>query len=221
MGNPLEVNARLSPLADGEKSDTSFPYREAIGMLLYLATSTRPDLAYALGQLSRFVKHSSVKHVGALKRVLRHLAGTLDYGITCTRRDGKVNEVVLEGFSDSDWANDPEKRKSTTWFVFKLAGSAIAWMSRRQSLIVLSTAEAEHIAACEASMEAAAVSNILQEILPFRAVSLLIGIDNQAAHTMANNPTYSRWKMGLLSFTRSKASVIPQTRSRRLWTRSG
>jgi hypothetical protein len=78
VGNPMEVNARLAPLGSDESSDTSFPYREAVGMLMYLATSTRPDLAFALGQLSRFVAKPSGKHVGTLKRVLRYIAGTRD-----------------------------------------------------------------------------------------------------------------------------------------------
>ncbi|GMF23949.1 unnamed protein product [Phytophthora fragariaefolia] len=163
VGNPMEVNARLAPIEEDEKAETSFPYREAVGMLMYLATSTRPDLAFALGQLSRFVANPSPKHVGALKRVLRYVAGTLDYGITYSRKQTEAKDVVLEGFCDSDWANDPEQRKSTTGFVFTLAGGAIAWMSRRQSIIALSTAEAEYVAACEASMEAVAESNILQE----------------------------------------------------------
>ncbi|KAE8899143.1 hypothetical protein PF010_g19686 [Phytophthora fragariae] len=85
VGNPMETNVRLVPLGDNEESDTSFEYRKAIGMLMYLAMGTRPDLAYAVGQLSRFVSKPSNKHVGALKRVLRYLAGTVAYGITYDR----------------------------------------------------------------------------------------------------------------------------------------
>ncbi|KAE9310895.1 hypothetical protein PR003_g20157 [Phytophthora rubi] len=126
VGNPMETNMRLAPLEKDEKSETSFPYREAIGMLMYLTTSTRPDLAFTLGQLSRFVGKPSAKQVGAVKRVLRYLAGTLDHGTTYAKKQDEVDEVVLEGYSDSDWANDPEQRKSTTGFVFSLAGGAIA-----------------------------------------------------------------------------------------------
>lgn len=97
--------------------------------------------------------------------MLRYLAGTIDYGISYERSKEVPTSVVLEGYCDSDWANDPESRKSSTG-VFTLAGGAISWMSRRQSIVALSTAEAEYVAACEASMEAAAESNILQEILP-------------------------------------------------------
>ncbi|GMF44976.1 unnamed protein product [Phytophthora fragariaefolia] len=176
VGNPMETNVRLAPLEIDEKSETCFQYREAIGMLMYLATSTRPDLAFTLGQLSRFVANPSVKNVGAVKRVLRYLVVTLAYGITYSRKQNDV-EIVLEGYSDSDWANDPEQRKSTTGFVFSLAGGAIAWVSRRQSIIALSTAEAEYVAACEASMEAMSESNILQETMPKSPIKLRIGID--------------------------------------------
>lgn len=118
---------------------------------MYLGTSTRPDLAFVLGQLSRFVAESSAKHVGTVKRVLRYLAGTLDYGLTYSRKQHVAYEVVLERFCDSDGANDPEQHKRTTGFAFMRAGGAISWMSRRQSIIALSTAEAEYVAACEAN----------------------------------------------------------------------
>jgi hypothetical protein len=85
-----------------------------------------------------------------------------------------------------------ESRKSTTGYVFTLAGGAIAWMSRRQTIIALSTAEAEYVSACEATMEAASEFNILHEILPDYKIYVNIGIDNQAAYIMATNPTYSK-----------------------------
>ena len=78
-------------------------------------------------------------------------------------------------------------------YVVTSAKGAVAWMSRRQPIIELSTAEAEYVAACEASMEVMAEYNILQEILPpqFR-IKLHIGIENQAPYVMATNPTYSQ-----------------------------
>ncbi|KAL7997789.1 putative reverse transcriptase, RNA-dependent DNA polymerase [Plasmopara halstedii] len=193
-GNPMETNARLAPATKNDNIDSSFDYRGALGMLMYLATSTRPDLAYSLGQLSRFVAKPSSKHVGAIKRVLRYLIGTCDYGIKYTKRgrDESDRVITLSGFCDSDWGSDPETRKSTSGSVFTLAGGAVAWMSRRQPIIALSTAEAEYVAACEASMEAMAESNILTEILPSYTIKPIIGIDSSAALTMATNPTYSR-----------------------------
>ncbi|GMF56969.1 unnamed protein product [Phytophthora fragariaefolia] len=112
VGNPMDTNVRLAPLEEEEQFETSFQYREAIGMLMYLATSTRPDLAFTLGQLSRFVANPSAKHVGAVKRVLRYLVGTLDYGIIYARKQNDVENIVLDGYSDSDWANDPVQQKA-------------------------------------------------------------------------------------------------------------
>eukprot|EP00644_Phytophthora_capsici_P007873 jgi/Phyca11/42751/gw1.63.39.1 len=83
---------------------------------MYLATSTRPDLAFAVGQLSRFVANPSMKHVGALKRVLRYVAGIVDYGICYSRQHADSDKIELDGFCVSGWANDPEQRKSTTGF---------------------------------------------------------------------------------------------------------
>ncbi|GMF26441.1 unnamed protein product [Phytophthora fragariaefolia] len=192
-GNPMETKARLVPAGDDESVDSSFDYRGTLGMLMYFATCTRPDLAYALGQLNRFVSKPTTKHVGALKRVLRYLVGTTEYGIRYLRgpADGNV-AIVLQGFWDSDWASDSETRKSTSGFVFTLASGAIAWMSRRQPIIALSTAAAEYVAACEASMEATAEGNILTEVLAHHTIKPVIGIDSSAAHIMATSPTYSR-----------------------------
>ncbi|KAE9043136.1 hypothetical protein PR003_g18424 [Phytophthora rubi] len=82
VGNPMETNVCLVPLGDGEQSDTGFKYRKAIGMLMYLATGTIPDLSFAIGQLSRFVSKPSARHVETLKRVLWYLAGTTGNAIT-------------------------------------------------------------------------------------------------------------------------------------------
>jgi KUP system potassium uptake protein len=193
-GNPMETNARLVSGGKDEPTDSSFDYRGALGMLMYLATSTRPDLAYALGQLSRFVAQPTQKHVGALKRVLRYLAGTSNHGIWYKSgdQDDKDRDVELVGFCDSDWGGDCESRKSTSGFVFTIAGGAISWMSRRQPIVAQSTAEAEYVAGWEASMEAMAQANILSEIVPGSKICPVIKIDNSAALVMATNPTYSR-----------------------------
>ncbi|TYZ66586.1 hypothetical protein PybrP1_001686 [[Pythium] brassicae (nom. inval.)] len=115
IGNPMEVNARLD--ADvGRESETDdstgFAYREAVGSLIYLATSTRPDFAYVVGQLSRYVARPNKKRVGAMKRVLRYLVGTSGEGIRYLRGDGARDAVKVSAFSDSDWEADLETRRS-------------------------------------------------------------------------------------------------------------
>ncbi|GMF18399.1 unnamed protein product [Phytophthora fragariaefolia] len=110
-----------------------FPYRELVGSLMYLATCTRPDLAYAVGLTQQ--------HIGAAKRLLRDLV-------------------------DSDWGNDPDARKSVTGYVHCMSGGAISWASRRQTIVVQSTAEAEYVAACEACMEGQGLRNVFTESSP-------------------------------------------------------
>jgi hypothetical protein len=144
-----------------------------------------------------------VKHVGALKRVLRYLVGTSEQGILYKRGSGRRQELTLSGFCDSDWGSDPETRKSTSGFVFMLAGGAVAWMSKRQSIIAQSTAEAEYVAACEAAMEAKGQFNILSEILPTTHVRPVIGIDNSAvAKRGARNCCSAKARQVPAAFTR-------------------
>jgi hypothetical protein len=103
-----------------------------------------------------------------------------------------VKNLTFEGFCDSDWGNDPDSRKSVTGYVIRLAGGAVSWASRRQTIVAQSTAEAEYVAACEAAMEGSGLRNILQELVPECEVKLTMGIDNSAAFVMVTNPTYSR-----------------------------
>ncbi|CAI5739954.1 unnamed protein product [Peronospora farinosa] len=193
VGTPLETKQNLMCAEEKDDIDKTFDYRGAVGMLMYLTTCSRPDLAYAVGQLSRFVANPTKHHVGCVKRVLRYLAGTLDYGIVYKRAQSTQHpKIVIQGYCDSDWASDAADRKSTGGFVFLLAGGAISWSSKRQPIIALSTAEAEYVAACEATMEAIGERNIVSEILPTIPVEMHIGIDSQSAYVMATNPTYSR-----------------------------
>ena len=100
--------------------------------------------------------------------------------------------IVIDGYCDSDQAYDPEQRKRTT-YVFWLAEGIVYWIAQRQSLIALSTAAAQYVAACGASMEEMAEFNILQDILPPKyRISLRIGIDNKATYIITTDRTYSR-----------------------------
>ena len=80
IASPVVANSHLSR-EDGEPLAANFPYGELVGALLYLTSNTRPDLAYAVGVLSRFVAAPRTSHWLAAKRVLRYLAGTVDHGI--------------------------------------------------------------------------------------------------------------------------------------------
>ncbi|OWY92462.1 LOW QUALITY PROTEIN: hypothetical protein PHMEG_00038538 [Phytophthora megakarya] len=180
-GNPMETKARLVATTEEEEAEL-VSTTEVV--LECLSTCTRPDLAYSLGQLSRFVSKPSSKHVGALKRVLRYLVGTTNYGIRYTR---KISEATMD--LTLQQSRDTEEHQ---WVGFRLAGSAVVWMSHRQPIIALPTAEDEYVASCESSMEAMAECNILTEVLPSHKIKPKIGIDSSSAHIMASSPTYSR-----------------------------
>ena len=119
-----------------------------VGSLLYLACWTRPDIAFAVSELSRFVSAPAAAHGKALKHLLRYLKGTMDLGVVYSKTGGGAGQInLLTAAVDADWAGDADTRKSTTGYVNLLNGAAISWKSKRQSVIALSSAEAEYVAA--------------------------------------------------------------------------
>ncbi|KAL0298359.1 UNVERIFIED_CONTAM: Retrovirus-related Pol polyprotein from transposon TNT 1-94 [Sesamum radiatum] len=153
---PLAAHFQLckdqSPKTDSEKAKMEkIPYSNAIGSVMYLMVSTRPDIAYAVSCLSRFMSNPGTTHWEALKWLFRYLNGSNNSGI----KFSKCSEgVKLMGYVDSNYANDRDSRRSTTSYVFTLCGACISWKSQLQNIVALSTTEAEYIAITEAFKEA-------------------------------------------------------------------
>jgi len=157
------------------------PYSELVGSILYLATTTRPDIAYATGVLARYMKAPEHHHWQAAKTVVRYLIGTKGVGLLY----GGGTE--LTGAVEADYGGCPGTRRSTTGWLFTLNGGAISWSSRRQATVAASTAEAEYIAAAGAAKEALWLRKLMADLrLPVGAVA--IAEDNQACMAMATNP---------------------------------
>nr|GEX54824.1 zinc finger, CCHC-type [Tanacetum cinerariifolium] len=116
-------------------------YSRAIGCLMYAMTSTRPDIAYVVGRLSRFTSNLSRQHWKAITKVFKYLRGTKDYGLSYV---GYL--LVLEGYSVASWINHVEDSASTSRWVFLLGGGAISWASNKQICITSSTMEYEFVA---------------------------------------------------------------------------
>ncbi|GJP51947.1 hypothetical protein CLOM_g11077 [Closterium sp. NIES-68] len=157
---PLPVGHHLTPLTS--PSSSSHPYAELIGSLMYAMVSTRPDLAYPISVLARFVgtgKHDAA-HWQAAKRVLRYLRGTKDYVLTL----GGPSPPLLTGYSDSSWADSRPDRRSSQGYGFSLGSGLISWRSTRSSSIALSSCEAELYAATMAAQEARWLSFLLEEL---------------------------------------------------------
>ncbi len=119
----------------------AMPYRELIVCLLYLTRRTRPDIGYAVSVLCRLSSDPSRHHLVAAMQVLRYLAGTRDYGISLGMQSGTSEGLIA--YSDSDWAGDKDDLKSMSGYGIFLNGELIAWSSKKQKCIALSSAEAE------------------------------------------------------------------------------
>eukprot|EP00253_Pinus_taeda_P032183 PITA_32183 len=144
---PIPVGVRLSaeqcPKTQEEEEDMSHvPYASAIGNLMYAMVCTRPDIAHVVGVLSRFMIKPGKEHWTTVKRVFRYLRGTSDYGLCYQGRLRLERMLDIRGFVDADWARDVDQRISTSGYVFNLFGGVVSWMSKKQSVVALSTTEA-------------------------------------------------------------------------------
>ena len=168
-------------------------YQAAIGCLTYASIATRPDLSAAVGELSKFMSKPGKEHWSGIKRILRYIKGTLDYGLQFEAiGNGKIS---LTGYADADWGGDLINRKSTSGYAFKLGSSTISWRSKRQSVVALSSTEAEYVALCMASQEAIWLRNLLDNMNFKQEESTVIYEDNQGAIALAKNPkNHSRAK---------------------------
>ena len=183
--SPTDISTKLLPSDAPTKVDA--PFREAVGARMHLMTATRPDIAYAVGYVSRFMENPQVEHWVAVKRILRYLQGTKTHGI-CFQPGDKIDFC---GDSDADWAGDHFDRKSTSGYAFILMSAPISWGSKKQSSVSLSTSEAEYIALSLAIQEGKWIHHLLCEILDAaseQGPNLKIYKDNQSCIKMTKNP---------------------------------
>jgi hypothetical protein len=189
VGTPLVPHTTLGTEAEANQSALAdvVLYSSVVGSLMYLATCTRPDISAAVGQLARHMAKPMTHHLAAAKHVLRYLAGTRDLGITYT---GSQHPNVLTGYADADFAGDLDTRRSTTGNLFLLNGAAISWISKRQTTVSTSTAEAEYTSLFTATQEAVHLRYLLAD-LGVDTGAITIFEDNQPAIHIATNPVTS------------------------------
>jgi hypothetical protein len=186
VSSPVDISTKLVQ-AENQAPAVDVPYREAVGALMHLMCATRPDISFAVGMVARFMEVPQDVHWTAVKRIFRYLQGTKSHGI----RFKSSGDLDFKYFSDADWAGDVADRKSTSGYVFKLAGGPISWGSKKQSSVSLSTSEAEYIALSLAIQEGKWVHRLLCEILVAAGVEapkLVIFEDNQSCIKMTKNP---------------------------------
>jgi hypothetical protein len=141
---PIPIGVKLStdqcPKTQEEEDDMSHvPYASEVGILMYAMVCTRPDIAHAVGVLSRYMSKPGKEHWIAVKRVFSYLHGTTDYGLCYQGILGLDRVVDIHGFVDADWVGDMDQIISTSGYVFNPFGGEIIWMRKRQDVVSLST----------------------------------------------------------------------------------
>ena len=156
-----------------------------IGCHNYLALSSRPDICFAANALSSFVENPGEVHWKAAKRIFRYLRGTMNQTLAFR----KTQNLDLLNFSDADWAESIDKRRSLLGFCFKLSESsgAISWGCKAQRTVATSTAEAEFNSIVEASKEDIHLSGILEDLGIFCKLPLKKFVDNQACIALSKH----------------------------------
>uniref|UniRef100_A0AAV1TFP7 Polyprotein n=1 Tax=Peronospora matthiolae TaxID=2874970 RepID=A0AAV1TFP7_9STRA len=164
VASPVDVSSRL--MSSNATSKIDVPFIEAVRALMHLTTATRPDIAYAVSFVSRFMKNPQEEHWPRAR-------------------------IDFRGSSDADWAGDLTDRKSTSGYVFMLLGAPVSWGSKKHPSVLLSTSEAEYIALSLAVQEGKWIHRLLCEIMAAAnedGPELMIREDNQSCFKTTKNP---------------------------------
>ena len=182
---------RLKCKSESEKS-TANSYSSLVGALLYLSTHTRPDISYAVNQLCSFCSNPSESHWTAAKRILRYLRGTKNHVIKYTY----TPNLIIKCACDSDWAGDwsgPEATaRSTTGYVIWGAGGVVVARSRKQSVVALSSCEAEYMSICSAVQEIVYIRQLLVDLYRRQDSPTVLECDNSAAVELTSRETHQQ-----------------------------
>ncbi|GAU37106.1 hypothetical protein TSUD_278930 [Trifolium subterraneum] len=182
--SPIVPGCKLDKDENGKATDAT-TFKQMVGCLMYLL-ATRPDLAYSICLVARFMDRPTDIHVAAVKRIMRYLKGTLTDGIMYKHTSNKNIELV--GWSDSDYAGDVNDRKSTSGYVFMLGTGAIAWSSKKQPIVTLSTTEAEYVAAAVCACQSIWLKAVLSHMKRPQNQAIVIHCDNSSSIKLSKNP---------------------------------
>ncbi|CAI5973127.1 unnamed protein product [Closterium sp. NIES-65] len=178
QATPLPTRHSLSALPSDESVESSGPFAELVGCLMYLMTCTRPDLAYPLSILARYVapgRHRP-EHMAAAKRVLRYLCSTSGMGLVL----GGRSPVVLTGHADASWADDQATQRSSQGYTFSLGSGSVSWRATRSSSVLGSSCEAEIYAGAMAAQELRWLTYLLTDLGEQPRSPPVLYVDNKA-----------------------------------------
>ncbi|CAI7784987.1 unnamed protein product [Closterium sp. NIES-54] len=174
----LSTRHSLSALPSDESVELSGPYPELVGCLMYLMTCTRPDLAYPLSILARYVapgRHRP-EHMAAAKRVLRYLCSTSGLGLVL----GRQSPVVLTGHAYASWVDDLATQRPSQGYTFSLGSGSVSWRSTRSSSVLSSSCEAEIYAGAMAAQELRWLTYLLTDLGEPPCSPPFLYVDNKA-----------------------------------------
>ena len=180
--NPIVPGTKLTR-DEGEANEDATWFKQLIGSLMYLSV-TRPDIVFVVCRLSRFMNEPKSSHVAAAKRVLRYVKGTASLGLFYKR--GAENN--LKAYTDSDYAGDVEDRRSTSGYVFFIGDGAVAWSSKKQPIVTLSTTEAEYVAAAACACHCIWMKKVLISLGSSSCECIKILCDNSSTIKLSRNP---------------------------------
>ena len=174
---------------DGVELDSNEEYRMLIGMMLYLSTNTRPDIAASVSILSQRVVNPRNVDMVELKRLIRYIKGTMTAKLRLSSCD-RHGEFI--GYSDANWGEDRKDRKSNSGYYTTLNGGAIAWCCRKQNIVTLSSAEAEYVALTETAKEMMWTRDVLKQFTGEEPRIMKIMTDSQSAMAMTDSQRFNQ-----------------------------
>jgi len=185
VATPIATGTKLTKTTDDDEIIDAKPYQSMIGSQMYAMLCTRPDIAFAVSQVSQFNASPTSTHEVIARRILRYLKGSMDLGIEYSGKEG----LVLKVFVDADWGAS-ENRRSIGGYIVIFAGGAISWSCKKQGSVALSSTEAEYMALIQALKENIWLQRLLKELGRQAENARTIYEDNQGAIALANNPEY-------------------------------
>nr|GEU39688.1 retrovirus-related Pol polyprotein from transposon TNT 1-94 [Tanacetum cinerariifolium] len=183
----VKLSFKMSPSSEKERMEMSrVPYASTMGSLMFAMICTRPDIAHAVGVVSRYMAKPGREHWEAVKRIFRYIKGTSDVALCFGDTD-----LIVTRYVNYDYAGDLDGSKSTTGYVFTLSGGTVSWVSKLQSVVTMSTTEAEYVTTAQANKEAVWLKMLLEE-LEYKQEKITLFCDNQSALYLARNPTFHK-----------------------------
>ena len=185
---PCDLSVSKSYDGESQLLEDITLYREIVGSLIYLTTCTRPDIGFVVNKLSQRMSCPTHANLNLAKTVLRYLKGTKSHGLVYQSSES-ISKIV--GFCDADWGGSVDRR-SVSGYIFRMGtnDSPIAWSSKKQPIVALSTCEAEYIAITHAVKEAKFLSQLRADLTGSNVEQILLYVDNQSAIALAKNPVH-------------------------------